>query len=191
MEQIDLNKDHRVSKFKTYFDSSLLNMINSVTESEIDYFISPNRGPMFLLDRNSKMKEHTLNLFNAIEPVFKQVFFQYYDYYNLNGIYAPRDNYVITNMQVGNAYDVHNDIREEEDGFSLILYINDNFEGGELNFFHLNMEYKPVQGEIVVFPHFLYHSVNDVKVNNRYTIMISLEKFITPPLKCWTKETVD
>jgi Rps23 Pro-64 3,4-dihydroxylase Tpa1-like proline 4-hydroxylase len=90
-------------------------------------------------------------------------------------------------MQVGNAYDVHNDTREEEDGFSLILYVNDDFEGGELNFFHLNMEYKPVQGDIVVFPHPLYHSVNDVKIKNRYTIMISLEKFKDPTYQCWVK----
>jgi hypothetical protein len=187
MKQIDLDKDHKVSKFKTPFNSSLINDIESVADLEIKYFISPNRGPMFLLDRNSKMSENTLNLFNKIEPVFKEAFYQYYDYYNLDGIYIPRDNYVITQMQVGNAYDVHNDIREEDDGFSLILYVNDNFEGGELNFFHLNMEYKPISGDIVIFPHLLYHSVNDVKINNRYTIMISVEKFKDSNLMGWGK----
>ena len=140
MKQIDLNKEYKISKFKTNFNNDILDLIHKISKFEINYFVSPNRGPMFLLDRTSKMQKYTLSLFNKIEPIFKEAFYQYYDYYNLNGMYIPRNNYVITEMQIGNAYDVHNDVREEDDGFSIILYVNDDFKGGELNFFHLNFE---------------------------------------------------
>jgi len=185
MKQIDLNKEYKISKFKTNFNNDILDLIHKISKFEINYFVSPNRGPMFLLDRTSKMQKYTLSLFNKIEPIFKEAFYQYYDYYNLNGMYIPRNNYVITEMQIGNAYDVHNDVREEDDGFSIILYVNDDFKGGELNFFHLNFEYVPEQGDIVIFPHPLYHSVNDVSIKNRYTIMISVEKFNNSKLLGW------
>lgn len=50
--------------------------------------------------------------------------------------------------------------------FSLIL--NDDFEGGEFQIFHHNLEVK--KGRLLVFPSFLLHSVNPVLKGTRYCV---------------------
>lgn len=54
---------------------------------------------------------------------------------------------------------------------SLILYINDNYEGGTINFEQYNYSIKPKRGSLIMFPGNKYyaHSVEKVISGTRYT----------------------
>lgn len=83
---------------------------------------------------------------------------------------------------VGDYYDAHNDSenivdnklkRVAERDISLLLYLNDDFEGGELEFTLLGLTIKPKAGMLIAFPSYLEfeHKVHPVKKGTRYTIV--------------------
>jgi len=53
-----------------------------------------------------------------------------------------------------------------------VFYLNDDYEGGEINFEFFNLKLKPKQNDLLIYPTtFQYqHSVNEVK-GNRYAIV--------------------
>lgn len=84
----------------------------------------------------------------------------------------------------GGKYDVHADAEESEgDGgrffrrldrdFSLLIYLNDDYEGGELHFNALNFTYKPKMGDLILFPsnHVFGHESRPVISGIKYAIV--------------------
>lgn len=56
-------------------------------------------------------------------------------------------------QQVGEGMDEHADMGHRKDLLrSMLFYLNDDYEGGELYFPALNFEYKPKAGDFVTFP---------------------------------------
>lgn len=57
--------------------------------------------------------------------------------------------------------------------FSMLIYLNDDFEGGELKFSWLNYLYKPVAGDLVIFPsnHVFSHESLPIKSGKKYAIV--------------------
>jgi len=90
--------------------------------------------------------------------------------YGLNMNYMEAVNFV--KYGVGEHFDVHSD-----HGFSYtctvstVAYLNDDYEGGELWFNHLDQTIKPEVGDIVVFPStFIYsHASLPVKSGVKYS----------------------
>lgn len=56
---------------------------------------------------------------------------------------------------------------------SITAYLNDNYEGGEIEFRHFGLSYKPEQGDVLVFPsNYVYvHKVVPVKKGIRYALV--------------------
>ena len=85
--------------------------------------------------------------------------------------------------EIGGHYDTHVDgevkIGKNEwkkvngRDISIILYLNDDFGGGELVFPHQHITIKPQAGMLVVFPsnHYFAHSVTPVTKGTRYSIV--------------------
>lgn len=57
--------------------------------------------------------------------------------------------------------------------FSMLIYLNDDYEGGELNFPWLNYTYRPVAGDLVFFPsnHIFSHESLPIKTGNKYALV--------------------
>ncbi len=56
---------------------------------------------------------------------------------------------------------------------SALIYLNDNYEGGEIIFPSYNFYLKPSPGDLVIFPSRYRHFITEVKgTNNRYTMPI-------------------
>ncbi len=57
--------------------------------------------------------------------------------------------------------------------YSLLLYLNDDFEGGCVHFTHFNYTFKPQKGDLLIFPsHHLYlHEAQEVTSGLRYVIV--------------------
>ena len=56
---------------------------------------------------------------------------------------------------------------------SMLIYLNDGYEGGELSFYKLNYQIRPRAGAVVVFPsdHRFLHQAETVKKGIRYAIV--------------------
>lgn len=84
------------------------------------------------------------------------------------------DQYGILKYGVGqkfvNHIDDHTDYHRR---MSTIYYINDNYEGGEIEFPRFNVKYKPVANDFIVFPsNYIYnHSVSPVTSGERYAVV--------------------
>lgn len=92
---------------------------------------------------------------------------------------------------VSDHYDKHNDSesyingklkRVVERDISIILYLNDDYEGGQIEFTELQLTIKPKAGMLLAFPSYLEfeHKVHPVTNGTRYSIVswIATEKRI-------------
>jgi predicted 2-oxoglutarate/Fe(II)-dependent dioxygenase YbiX len=57
-----------------------------------------------------------------------------------------------------------------------IIYLNDDYSGGELTFPELQIQFKPKAGSLVVWAGSEMHGVNEIQEGNRYTIVTFLIK---------------
>jgi hypothetical protein len=88
------------------------------------------------------------------------------------------DNFiVVSKMLVGTPeMPVHKDIIEDSplvDSFIATIYINDNFDDGEIYFPERKFNYKPQSGDIVYYKRAIPHGVNAVTKGQRYTLTCS------------------
>lgn len=74
---------------------------------------------------------------------------------------------------------------------SLLIYLNDDFEGGELSFYKLNYQIRPRAGAVVMFPsdHRYLHQAETVKRGVRYAIvswasLTGVPKVASKPPEC-------
>lgn len=76
----------------------------------------------------------------------------------------------IGRYSVGGHYDVHADSSDGGRQISGILYLNDDFEGGETHFPNQNITIKPEAGMLVLFPsNFVYaHGSNPITDGKKY-----------------------
>lgn len=86
--------------------------------------------------------------------------------------------------QPGGRYTLHSDsehfdlVNKEfyrfiDRDFSMLIYLNDDFSGGELNFPWLNFKYKPKRGSLVFFPsnHVFSHESMTITHGNKYALV--------------------
>lgn len=59
--------------------------------------------------------------------------------------------------------------------FGAVIYLNDNYEGGKINFPTLGSSIKPKPGSLLYWPGYLPHSVSPVTSGVRYTLPIFLK----------------
>ena len=90
----------------------------------------------------------------------------------------------LLHYEPGGKYDIHSDAehydfenrqfyRFIDRDFSMLIYLNDNFTGGELNFPWLNYQYKPVAGDLVIFPsnHIFTHESLPIISGKKYALV--------------------
>lgn len=88
--------------------------------------------------------------------------------------YKVSDDYKLVNrFSTGRDMDVHHDaILDSSIKFGAVIYLNDNYDGGEIFYPKLNFEYKPRCGDLVIHPAIdgYEHGVRMVTGGNRYSI---------------------
>jgi hypothetical protein len=97
------------------------------------------------------------------------------DYMSDYGVYfAEHDNYQILKYGKGQYFTNHiDDHTSYHRRVSSVYYLNDNYEGGQINFPRFKISYKPKANEMVVFPStYVYnHSVSEVTKGTRYAVV--------------------
>jgi hypothetical protein len=179
-----LDIDNRIAAFSGIGGvNSIFSLVKDVGEMDrYKWFISENRGTLYLLERKGSHEGLGVLLHENLESLFKTVYSQYLNVLNEKD-FSPRPNFILANMKSNEAFMSHQDVNLAEEtnvlaGYVAMYYLNDDFEGGELYFDKLGLSYKPVAGEMVIFPYNLWHRVKTVENGDRYTAMILVEKYI-------------
>ena len=110
------------------------------------------------------------NIYNDTEQVLKKCLDDYESRYNFKMEFMEAINFVKYNP--GQHFSVHTD-----QGFSYnctlssVLYLNDDYEGGELWFPYLEINFKPKKGDVIFFPStFIYaHGAKSVTSGVKYS----------------------
>lgn len=110
-------------------------------------------------------------LYNKIGNEIQQVNAQAYQY-DLSGIEAIQ----LATYNEGDHYDWHMDLGEGDNStrkLSMSIQISDgsDYEGGELDFFQMNVDAPRQQGSVIFFPSFLHHRVTPVTRGTRYSLV--------------------
>lgn len=103
------------------------------------------------------------------------------EYSSSNGLSFNDDNVgtdwlLVREYNTGSKMSAHNDAYSyvKKDGqpvkpsLTAILYINDDYTGGEIDFIHDDVKIKPKAGSMVVFPSNKQHEVLEILSGNRY-----------------------
>jgi hypothetical protein len=122
-----------------------------------------------LLDENqSATKRLSQIFFNAFDPIEN-------DYKNNFSLSTEsHDVYGILKYGVGQKFTNHiDDHLAYPRRLSSVYYINDDYDGGEINFPRFGLSYKPLANEMLLFPSiYVYnHSVSEVTSGTRYAVV--------------------
>lgn len=122
-----------------------------------------------------------LNLIRNISIFYDSYLKQYY-HQNLKQVEIPQ----FLCYDINGKYDVHNDSEDFIDGklkrianrdLTILAYLNDDYEGGELEFPDFGLKIKPKENMVIVFPSYyeFQHKVNPVTDGKRYTLAAWIE----------------
>jgi hypothetical protein len=90
-----------------------------------------------------------------------------------NGYIASDDYKIVNKFSDGRDMDVHHDaVLDSSIKFGAVIYLNDNYQGGEIFYPELDFKYKPSAGDLIIHPakDEYKHGVNKVFNGNRYSI---------------------
>lgn len=131
--------------------------------------------PLSFYDKN-------LDNYKLKRDIFEDIHFKFKN--TIQSVFSKKFTGVTYHAQkwnTGGAVDPHSDISDLEGNlntnstnkFTVILYLNDDYQGGELYFTQHDIKIKPKAGSIVTFPgdHTNIHGVSEVLNNIRYTIV--------------------
>lgn len=188
MEFIDLTNNIRQYK---NIDLNVKDVLDEIDKSENWYFYtngynpdgteceSAVKGEMLRVDPDSNFSE----LYSKILKVFIDCISDY--------LSSKNDNISLGNLDINTVDSDGNDkkaymllrryfpgsrMSSHEDailpmnggGYTALLYLNDNYEGGEIMFTEENISVKPSAGSLIIFPERTVHEVLLVKEGNRY-----------------------
>lgn len=97
-------------------------------------------------------------------------------YFNKHGIHPPlvHEYYNILKYSGGQKYDSHYDgSASNRRAVSAIVYLNNDFDGGEIEFVNFNIKIKPEPGMLLLFPsNYAYrHIAHPVENGEKYAIV--------------------
>lgn len=126
-------------------------------------------------------KEIVDNIHLAISNLYKNECFSIYNK-EIKSIEPTQ----LLHYPVGGKYEIHNDSEDIIDGkivrklnrdISVLCYLNDDYEGGELEFNFLGITIKPKKSMIITFPSYyeFTHQVHPVTKGERYTLVTWIE----------------
>lgn len=143
---------------------------NSVNYGKQRYI---NMDSLKFLNYDLDESKRILYIANSIEMASFMGFNLYFDLIGLNkSDYVFRAPYFIKKWNIGSGMGPHKDIGPDSPDYTMLVYLNDNYIGGEIEFPEFNIKIKPEPGSAVIFPSQETHLVPEIENAERYTINI-------------------
>lgn len=167
---------------------------NCIPKSLQELFLSFSKNNMYtatVMDNNLEKINENIRITNvieipadiiqnttiAIENLYKNILIKTYEK-SIKFIEIPQLLYYAP----GGKYDAHNDSedfvnnklqRVFERDITILVYLNDNYEGGELEMPDWGIQFKPKAGTVIAFPSYINftHKVNPVTKGERFNIV--------------------
>ena len=109
--------------------------------------------------------------------------------YSMMSEYPILENFVYRYYKSGDHYNWHVDKSHTDIQLkiSLLLFLNDDFEGGELAFMNDDLKIKPKKGSVVFFPcgPYFLHSSTPILEGNKHVVWNCYGQKATPPDKSY------
>jgi prolyl 4-hydroxylase len=121
-------------------------------------------------DANSQLYEMHSNLFSKIKPLADD----YGRYWGVGIGFYEAFNFVKYDG-AGTHFKIHADHGPAYVAtISIVAYLNEDYEGGEIYFPRFDLTIKPKAGDVVIFPStYIYeHASNDMKSGTKYSVVI-------------------
>jgi Rps23 Pro-64 3,4-dihydroxylase Tpa1-like proline 4-hydroxylase len=118
--------------------------------------------------------DKTYRLYNSDNEILSAFVKKYSDKF-IEGKNLYMSEYLVALYEEKAFMRVHRDVESDREVISTVLYLNDEYTGGELSFPEVDggYSYTPEKYELVYFPTPYQHGVNPVKSGKRYIITIS------------------
>lgn len=113
-------------------------------------------------------------LYDQIHLVFSNCVTDYTHRFKFSLLEGLDKGYQVLRYSGGNEYKEHQDDGPKTPRrVSGLLYLNGNFEGGELHFPYLNFTYKPYGGDVLIFPSGApyTHAAKPVTEGTKYSVV--------------------
>lgn len=138
---------------------SLVKILENISEDSWVKNESPNWDKRVLSDIREK------NFISIRENISKKITALFDEYYKI-----VNSSVVIQRiLPKTKGLDEHRDnIKDPDVKYGMVLYINDNYEGGEIEYPELGVSYKPVSGSLIIHKGEYLHKVNEVFSGIRY-----------------------
>lgn len=142
---------------------------------QINYDINKHNIFNFRMNVNESYLDKVELVKKKILKHFLECYKEYFDYYNISS-HGYKDNLVFRKYVKDDNFFKHIDCyNENEISYVGIIFLNDDFVGGKLIFDDLKISYTPKKNDLIIFPCYIYHSVERLLFGTRYTIMYSTQ----------------
>jgi hypothetical protein len=126
------------------------------------------------LNKNDKFYDDLSSITNRLTKPLEIAMDNYFDMYPIAKLNVKRRENSISLLKYGkNGYlPPHSDQGISSRVISVLMYLNDDYEGGKINFPNSNISLKPKAGSIIFFPsNYIYvHSIDEVTDGYRYVL---------------------
>jgi len=166
--KIDEYYDVIEKNMKFFFEDGRI--ISKNTESYVD--LNSRKVKVFSFSKTSVCHEDDpINILKRnIENITKNAIDDYKKIYSMDDL-DKNHEWEILKYDTGSFFKTHiDDCAAHSRTVSVVIYFNENYSGGEIEFPNFNITYKPKTGDILIFPSiFVYsHSINEITSGTRY-----------------------
>lgn len=132
------------------------------------------------MDYSVNQDEEFVGYLDAFNKNLSKIFYDGFteceqNYKNTYGVsFSEHKDYELLRYGKGQLFTNHiDDHQEYHRRISTVYYINDDYEGGSINFPRFNITYKPKANEFLIFPStYVYnHSISEVTNGTRYAVV--------------------
>lgn len=175
------------------YEKELVNLINSLDNNELSYSAIPkwdtwtasndlsyiygktkfiNTKNIKLLTENKKINRNVLYIINSLimAPEMCALIFAKSNNILSSDINLDLDHIRLNKYNTGMGMGPHADDYDGSFGlkYSLVTYLNDDYDGGEIDFPEHNLMIKPKSGSLVMFPSTYVHEAKPITSGNKY-----------------------
>ena len=157
---------------KKYLNNTEIFVVeNFLTSQDLQYFDEKIKNAKW--DIEQRWYPWSYNVENVDEEVTKSILNKVQSLFEEK--YSWNGSHIIQRIRAGHGMDEHldkSDLEEQENSVGVAMYINDNFDGGEIYYPNLEISYKPLRGALICHPGTAkyMHGVKTVSGNDRYIL---------------------